>query len=58
MFLTLGVVLITLGVNMVDRGQLNYGLAFTLMGIIVLAIGIYLYEKGLIEYLRGELRGG
>ncbi|MEM2382968.1 MAG: hypothetical protein QW521_02205 [Desulfurococcaceae archaeon] len=43
---------------MVDRGQLNYGLAFTLMGIIVLAIGIYLYEKGLIEYLRGELRGG
>lgn len=53
LFITLGVTLITTGVNFVTGNRVLEGVLAIVAGMGVVHLGVYLYEKGLIELVKG-----
>jgi sulfite exporter TauE/SafE len=47
-FISAGVVLISVGSDMVKNGQYEYGTILLIIGVALIVLGVYLFQRGLI----------
>ena len=52
MLLSIGTILISLGINFLQSGQYVTGVVCLIVGFGVICIGVYLFRKGIIEEMR------
>ena len=50
--LSIGTILISLGINFLQSGQYVTGVVCLIVGFGVICIGVYLFRKGIIEEMR------
>ena len=50
--LSIGTILISLGINFLQSGQYVEGIVCVIVGFGVICIGVYLFRKGIIEEMR------
>jgi len=52
MLLSIGTILISLGINFLQSGQYVTGVVCLIVGFGVICIGVYLFQKGVIEEIK------